>query len=34
MAESSNIFHFMDLIVKRLDYSSIRLDYFFTLLGV
>ena len=29
MAESSNKSHFMDLIVRRLYYFSIRLDYFF-----
>ncbi len=29
MAESSNKSHFMDLTVRRLYYSSIRLDYFF-----
>ena len=28
MAESSNKSHFMDLTVRRLYYSSIRLDYF------
>ena len=34
MVESSNIFYFMDLIISRLYYSSICLDYFFiTLLG-
>ncbi len=31
MAESSNKSHFMDLTVRRLYYSSIRLDYFFIL---
>lgn len=34
MAESSNKSHFMDLIVRRLYYFSIRLDYFFILLEV
>ena len=34
MVESSNIFYFMDLIVRRLYYFSIRLDYFFILLEV
>ena len=34
MVESSNIFYFMDLIISRLYYSSIRLDYFFILLEV
>ena len=34
MAGSSNIFHFIDLMVKRLYYSSILLDYFFTRLGM
>lgn len=34
MAESSNKSHFMDLTVRRLHYSSIRLDYFFILLEV
>ena len=34
MAESSNKSHFMDLTVRRLYYSSIRLDYFFILLEV
>ena len=34
MAESSNIFYFMDLIIRRLYYSSIGLDYFFILLEV
>ena len=29
MVESSNIFYFMDLIISRLYYSSICLDYFF-----
>ena len=31
MAESSNKSHFMNLTVRRLYYSSIRLDYFFLL---
>lgn len=34
MAESSNKSHFMDLTVRRLYYSSFRLDYFFILLEV
>lgn len=34
MAESSNKSRFMDLTVRRLYYSSIRLDYFFILLEV
>ena len=34
MADSSNKSHFMDLIVRRLYYFSIRLDYFFILLEV
>ena len=34
MAESSNKSHFMDLTIRRLYYSSIRLDYFFILLEV
>lgn len=34
MAESSNKSHFMDLTVRRLYYSSIRLDHFFILLEV
>lgn len=34
MAESSNKSHLMDLTVRRLYYSSIRLDYFFILLEV
>lgn len=34
MAESSNKSHFMNLTVRRLYYSSIRLDYFYPLGGV
>ncbi len=34
MAESSNKSYFMNLTVRRLYYSSIRLDYFFILLEV
>ena len=34
MAESSNKSHFMDLIVRRVYFFFIRLDYFFILLEV